>query len=146
MCPIEEMASYDVFVLNSKNTSCREKSFGNQRGERCRASSPERRGQRQTRQHLLGGHHSWDLLGRWAGAALKPHAGNSDGHTAIELLSEVVTWLVLVWFGRQRGMKSWVFDGLYFFKAPWTVFSVLGAVGGCRVLRCGRSGGPPPRD
>ena len=66
--------------------------------------------------------------------------------TAVDLVSEEVTWLVLVWFGRQRGMKSWVFDGLYFFKAPWTVFSVLGAVGGCRVLRCGRSGGPPPRD
>ena len=82
----------------------------------------------------------------WASAAPEPHAGNSDGDIAIELLSEVVTWLVLVWFGRQRGMKSWVFDGLYFFKAPWTVFSVLGAVGGCRVLRCGRSGGPPPRD
>ena len=29
------------------------------------------------------------------GAALKPHAGSSDGDTAIGLLSEVVTWLVL---------------------------------------------------
>ena len=36
----------------------------------------------------------------WAGAVPKPHAGNNDGDTAIELLSEVVTWLVLVWFGR----------------------------------------------
>ena len=31
-----------------------------------------------------------------AGAAPKPHAGGSDGDTAIELLSEVVTWSVLV--------------------------------------------------
>ena len=42
----------------------------------------------------------------WAGAAPKPHAGSSDGDTAIELRSEVVTWLVLVWFGRQRGRKT----------------------------------------
>ena len=40
----------------------------------------------------------------WASAAPEPHAGNSDGDIAIALLSEVVTWLVLVWFGRQRGM------------------------------------------
>ena len=36
----------------------------------------------------------------WAGAAPKPHAASSDPDTAIELLSEVVTWSVLVWFGR----------------------------------------------
>ena len=50
----------------------------------------------------------------WAGAAPKPHAVSSDAGTAIEFLSEVVTWSVLVWFGRQRGMKSWVCDGLDF--------------------------------
>ena len=106
----------------------------------------------------------------WAGAAQKPHAGGSDGDTAIELpskvvkhsseascgqqlrgysdtaielLSEVINCLVLVWFGRQRGMKNWVCDGLDF---------VLGAVGGLlcargrRVSRCGPSGGPASRD
>ena len=48
------------------------------------------------------------LLGSlgWAGAAPKHHAASSDGGTAIELLSEVVTWSVLVWFGRQRVMKK----------------------------------------
>ena len=42
------------------------------------------------------------LLGSlgWAGAARKPHAASSDANPAIELLSEVVTWSVLVWFGR----------------------------------------------
>ena len=65
----------------------------------------------------------------WAGAALKPHAASSDPDTAIEVLSEVVTSSVLVWFGRQSGMKSWVCDGLDFFKAPWAVYSVLGAAG-----------------
>ena len=56
------------------------------------------------------------LLGSlgWTGAAPKPHAGNIDGDTAIELLSEVLTWLVLVWFGRQTGMKNWVCDGFHF--------------------------------
>ena len=52
----------------------------------------------------------------WAGAAPKPHAASSDPDTAIALLSEAVTWSVLVWFGRQRGMKSWVCDGLDFFS------------------------------
>ena len=51
----------------------------------------------------------------WAGAAPKPHAANSDADTAIKFLSEVVTWSVLVWFGRQRGTKNWVCDGLDFF-------------------------------
>ena len=63
----------------------------------------------------------------WVGAAPKPHAASSDGDTAIELLGEVVTWSVLVWFGRQRGRKSWVCDGLDFFEAPWAVYSVPGA-------------------
>ena len=65
----------------------------------------------------------------WAGAAPQPHVASRDGETAIKLLSEVVTSSVLVWFGRQSGMKSWVCDGLDFFKAPWAVYSVLGAAG-----------------
>ena len=79
----------------------------------------------------------------WAGAAPKHHAASSDADTAIELLSKVVTWPVLVWFGRQRGMKNWVCDGLYLF---------LGALGGLLCARgrrasgCGRSGGPTSRD
>ena len=51
----------------------------------------------------------------WADAAPKPHAGSSDGVTANELVSEVVTWLVLVGFGRLGGMKNRVCDGLGFF-------------------------------
>ena len=56
------------------------------------------------------------LLGSlgWAGAAEKPHAASSDTNTAIKLLSKVVTWSVLLWFGRQSGMKNWVCDGLGF--------------------------------
>ena len=50
-----------------------------------------------------------------AGTAPKPYTGSSDEDTAIELLSEVVTWLVLVWFERQRGMQNWVCDGFDFF-------------------------------
>ena len=79
----------------------------------------------------------------WAGAALKPHAASSDADTAIERLIEVVTWSVLVWFVRQRGMENWVCDGLDLF---------LGAVGGLLCARgrrasgCGRSGGPASRD
>ena len=41
----------------------------------------------------------------WAGAALKPHAASSDPDTAIEVLSEVVTSSVLVWFGAKRDEK-----------------------------------------
>ena len=57
------------------------------------------------------------LLGSlgWAGAAPKSHAASSDANPAIELLSEVVTWSVLVWFGRKRAMKNWVSDGPDFF-------------------------------
>ena len=50
----------------------------------------------------------------WAGAAPKPRAASSGGDTAIELLSDVVTWSVLEWFGRQRGTDNWVYDGLDF--------------------------------
>ena len=66
----------------------------------------------------------------WDGSAPKPHAASSDADTVIELLSESVTWSVLVWFGRQRGIKKL---GLrrpsFFFEAPWAVYSVLGVVG-----------------
>ena len=55
---------------------------GNDRGERRRASSPERRG---------GGR----LV------LLAPDRRLSLLDTAIELLSEVVTWSVLVWFERR---------------------------------------------
>ena len=47
-----------------------------------------------------------------SGAAPKPHAGSSDGDTAIDFLGDVVTWPVLLWFARQRGMKNWVCGGL----------------------------------
>ena len=65
----------------------------------------------------------------WDGAAPKPHAGSSDGNTAIELLSEVVTWLVpgVVWEAK-RDEKLGV-TALIFFKVPWAVLSVLEAVG-----------------
>ena len=60
----------------------------------------------------------------------KARAASSDAETAIKLLNEVVTWSMLVWFGRQRGMKNWVFATvLFFFEEPWAVYSVLGAVG-----------------
>ena len=51
----------------------------------------------------------------WAGGAPETHAASGDVDTAIVLLSEVVAWSVLVWLGRQRGMKNWVCDGLDFF-------------------------------
>ena len=60
--------------------------------------------------HQLGGYRSWDLFGGLA-QPRNPHAGSSDGDAGIEVLSKVVTWFVLVWFGRQRGMKNWVNDG-----------------------------------
>ena len=65
----------------------------------------------------------------WARAALKPHAASSNADTATKRLCEVVTWSVLVWFGRQRGMKTSFCHGLDFVEAPWVVYSVLGAVG-----------------
>ena len=52
----------------------------------------------------------------WAGVAPKPHAASNDADTAIKLLSEVVTRSVLMWIGRRRGMKNWVYDGLDFLK------------------------------
>ena len=81
---------------------------GNQRGERRPAYSPGRRGQRPI--VSAGTAEEAVALGmsRMAGAAPKPHAGSTDGDTAIELLSEVVTWSVLVWLARKRWMKNWV--------------------------------------
>ena len=68
----------------------------------------------------------------WAGAAPKPQAASSDADTAIELICEVVTWSVLVLFGRQIGMKNWVCDGLEFF---------VGAVGVLLYARGRRASG-----
>ena len=75
-------------------------------------SSPGRRGQRPIVSARTG-EEAIDLGMSWvADAALQRHAGSSDGDTAIELLSEVVTWSMLVWFARQGGRKRWVRDGL----------------------------------
>ena len=74
-----------------------------------------------------------------AGAASKTHAGSSDGDATVELLSEIVTWSVLVWSERQRGMKNRVCDGLVYIK---------GAADGLlcardrRTSRCDCYGGP----
>ena len=51
----------------------------------------------------------------WAGAAPKPPAGSSDGDTGIEVLSQVVTWLVLMWFREANRDKNRVCDALVFF-------------------------------
>ena len=73
-----------------------------------------------------------------AGVGPKPYAGRSDGDTSTERLSEVVTWFVLVGFGRQRWTKSRVCNCLDVF---------LGATGdlrcakGLRRSRCDCSGG-----
>ena len=75
-----------VCVLNSNNARGQETPAGNQRGERRRASSPKRRGQRQTRVSSPGQEAialGISLVGP------KPHAANSHGVTAIESLSEI---------------------------------------------------------
>ena len=54
-------------------------------------------------------------MSRVAGEAPKPQASSSDGDTTIELPGEIVTWSVLVWYGRQRGMKKGLCDGPVFF-------------------------------
>ena len=50
--------------------------------------------------HRLGGYIAVGLVA-WAGPTPEPHAGSIGGDTAIERMSEVLTWLtlVLVWFG-----------------------------------------------
>ena len=81
----------------------------------------------------------------WADAAPEPHTGISNGDTALELLSEVVTWLnlVLVWFGMQRGMKTRVCDGFDFVLGAT---DGLGCAKGLRRSRCDCSGGPTSRN
>ena len=71
------------------------------------------------------------LLGSlgWAAAAPKPHATSTGGDTAIELVSDVITWPVLVLLGRLRETNNWACDGLIFFETPWAVYSVQGAIG-----------------
>ena len=117
-------------------------SEGNQRGKRRPASSTGGRGQRPigsagTAEEAIALGMSW-----MAGVAPKPHAGSNDGDTAIELLIEVATWSVLVWFGRQRGMKNWVCDGLGTFRGA---ANGLLCARGHRTSRCGCSGGPVSR-
>ena len=79
----------------------------------------------------------------WAGAAPKPHAGSSDGDTAIELLRELVTLVVLESSGRQRGMKNWVCDGVDCFGGA---ADGLGCAKGLRRSCCDCSGGPTSRN
>ena len=115
---------------------------GNQRGERRPASSPGCRGQRPivsagTAEEAIALGMSWV-----AGAAPKPHAGSSNGDTAIEFLSEVVTWSVLVCFSRQRGTKNWVCNGLVIF---WGAADGPLCARSRRTSRCGCSGGPVSR-
>ena len=88
-------------------------SYGNQRGERRPASSPGRRGQRPF--VFAGTSEEAIALGMsWLGStAPKPHEGSSDGDRTIDYLSEVVTWSVLVWFPRQRGIQ--LCDGLLYY-------------------------------
>ena len=79
-----------------------------------------------------------------ASAAPKPHAGSSDGDTVIDFLSEVVTWSVLVWFAKQRGMTIWVVcDGLVNFRGAT---DGLLCARDSRTSRCGCSGGPVSRE
>lgn len=42
------------------------------------------------------------------GAALKPHAGRSDGDASIANLREVVIWLMLVHLSASGVAKNWV--------------------------------------
>ena len=49
-----------------------------------------------------------------------------------------MTWLVLVWFERQRGVKNWVCDGRSFVLGA---ANGLGCAQGLRRSRCGLSGG-----
>ena len=88
---------------------------GNQRGGRRPTFSP---GHRRQRPIISAGTVEEAIaleMSRVAGAAPKPHAGSSDADTEIDLLSEVVTWSVLVWFARQRGMENRVYGGLVIF-------------------------------
>ena len=66
--------------------------------------------------HRLGGYIAVGLVA-WAGSTPEPHAGSIGGDTAIERMSEVLTWLtlVLVWFEMCKGMKTRVCEGLDMF-------------------------------
>ena len=57
----------------------------------------------------------------WANAALKPHAGRSDGNTELEVLRELVSWWLLPCLWRYSATKSWVSGGLNLFLALQTV-------------------------
>ena len=77
--------------------------------------------------HCVRGYRSWDVLGGWRSPEV-PRRQQRRGYR-YRLLSEVVAWSVLMWFGRQRGTKNWVCDGREFFKAPQVVYFVLGGIG-----------------
>ena len=102
-------------LVNSSNAQGNETPAGN--NEASDEALPTRSAAASGRLVLPASDRRLSLLGclRWVSAAPKPHAASSDPDTSIELLSEVVTWSVLVWFGRQTGMKNWVCDGLDFF-------------------------------
>ena len=110
-----------VLQLEERTQVKKQPFVGNHRCERRQASSPERRDYRQI--VFAGTVRKLSLLGSlgWAGAAPKPHAGSSDD-TVIELLSEIMTWLELVWLGRQRGMEN------FFFATASIVFEALQTV------------------
>ena len=79
-----------------------------------------------------------------ADAALKPHAGKSDGNAAIEVMRKFVMWWLLARQWGYSATKSWVCVGLEFL--------FLGALDGPRCAkslrrsRCGCSGGPTSRN
>ena len=123
--PTEERRFFVERITHDKGQRTPER---NQRGERRPASPPGRREQRPF--YLPGPPKSLSLLG-CRGWLAQPRSPTQTA--AIELLSEVVTWSVLVWFARQRGMKSCVGDGLVFFFRwrGWSrcYYSVLETVG-----------------
>ena len=137
------MSVYLVYFSDRKTHEGQRTQEGNQRGDRRPASSPGHRGQRPV--VSAGTAEEATALGMsWVtDTAPKPHAGSSDGDTAIDFLSKIVTWSVLVCFARQRGMKNSVCNGLVIF---------LGAADGPlsararRTPRCGCSGGPVSRE
>ena len=108
LCPIEEGP---LCVRNSNNARGQETPVGT--NEASDGARPPRSAAASGRLVLAAPARRLSILGSlgWAGAAPNPQTGSSDGDTAIELPSEVVTLSVLVWFGRQRGMKGWVYAG-----------------------------------
>ena len=112
MGPVEERP---VCLLNSHNAQVKNHPLVT--NEASDGALPSRSAAASGRLVLPASDKRLSLLGSlgWAGTASKPYAASSDANPAIELLSEVVTWSVLVWFGRNRAMKNWVCDGLEFF-------------------------------